>query len=162
MLNKETKFSYTGELWIRDGKRVNQPKKFEQFSGEIFEKILTHTTIGASTVMIHKNIFEDVGVFDEEFEVCEDYDLWLRVAKKYNISLLEDKLTTKYGGHEDQLSVKHWGMDRFRIKALHKHRENKEAKKMLVQKCEQLIQGAKKHENVELQKECEWYLKQNS
>jgi len=27
-------------------------------------------------------------------------------------------LIKKYGGHEDQLSRKYWGMDRFRIKAL--------------------------------------------
>jgi len=162
LLNKESKFSYTAELWVRDEKRVNQPKKFEQFSGDIFEKILTHTTIGVSTVMIHKNIFEDIGIFDEELEVCEDYDLWLRVAKLYSVSLLEEKLTIKYGGHADQLSAKHWGMDRFRIRALNKHKESVEAKKVLIQKSEQLKVGAIKHGNVELQRECEWYLRQNS
>jgi len=161
-LNKESKFSYTAELWVRDEKRVNQSKKFEQFSGDIFDKILTHTTIGASTVIMHRDIFEYVGLFDEELEVCEDYDLWLRVAKKYTISLLEEKLTIKYGGHSDQLSTKYWGMDRFRIRALAKHKESTEAKKVLTQKCEQLKAGAIKHENIELQKECEWYLKQNS
>jgi len=161
-LNKESRFSYTGELWIRDKKRVNQPKKFEQFSGNIFDKILTHTTIGASTVIIHKNIFNDIGMFDEKLEVCEDYDLWLRVAKRYSISLLEEKLTIKYGGHTDQLSSKHWGMDRFRIRALDKHKDSVKAKEVLIQKCKQLKVGAIKHENVELQKECEWYLKQNS
>ena len=157
--NIETKFSYTAESWVRDGKTVNQPKKFEQFSGKIFDKILTHTTIGASTVMMHKDIFTELGYFDESLEICEDYDLWLRVAKKYKICLLEEKLTIKYGGADDQLSTKYWGMDRFRIKALYKHKENLEAKKVLIQKCDLLIKGAKKHGNIELQKECEWYLK---
>jgi hypothetical protein len=34
--------------------------------------------------------------------------------------LIEEPQIKKYGGHEDQLSQKLWGMDRFRINALQK------------------------------------------
>jgi hypothetical protein len=65
-------------------------------------------------------LFDELGGFDEDLEVCEDYDLWLRVACGYDIGLVDKKLITKYAGHDDQLSFKHWGMDRFRVKALEK------------------------------------------
>ena len=34
------------------------------------------------------------------------------------IHFLDEALTVKHGGHEDQLSRKYWGMDRFRAQAL--------------------------------------------
>ena len=37
---------------------------------------------------------------------------------------LNNPLVIKYGGHDDQLSKKYWGMDRFRIKSLEKNLNN--------------------------------------
>ena len=71
-------------------------------------------------MMIHKDIFKDVGLFDENLPVCEDYDLWLRICSRYPVLYLREKLIKKYGGHDDQLSRRYWGMDRFRIRALEK------------------------------------------
>jgi len=76
--------------------------------------------------MIHESVFDDVGVFDESLDVCEDYDLWLRICVKYSVLFLDEPLIVKYGGHGDQLSKKHWGMDRFRVKALEKILESDE------------------------------------
>ena len=56
--------------------------------------------------------------FDEGLEVCEDYDLWLRIAARHPIHFIEKPLIVKRGGHGDQLSKKLNGQDRFRIKAL--------------------------------------------
>ncbi|VAW89796.1 Glycosyl transferase, family 2, partial [hydrothermal vent metagenome] len=65
-----------------------------------------------------RSIFDDVGLFDESLPACEDYDLWLRITSVYPVLYCDEPLIQKYGGHEDQLSRKHWGMDRFRIQAL--------------------------------------------
>ena len=59
-------------------------------------------------------LFDRVGGFDEELPACEDYDLWLRICHQYEVAYIERPLIRKYGGHEDQLSAKYWGMDRFR------------------------------------------------
>jgi hypothetical protein len=90
-----------------------------------------------------------VGGFDESMPVCEDYDLWLRIAKRYPFYFIAEKLIVKRGGHEDQLSHKYWGMDRWRVYALEKLlKENKldEEQKnwvvmMLIEKCEILSNG---------------------
>ncbi|MDA3909543.1 MAG: glycosyltransferase family A protein [Sulfurimonas sp.] len=116
----ELQISYTDEKWMRDAKEVNMPKKYRKFGGDIFKECLSHCIIAPSATIIHKDLFERVGLFDENLEVCEDYDLWLRIAIENKIELIDKKLITKYGGDKDQLSMKFWGMDRFRVKALEK------------------------------------------
>lgn len=108
----------TDEKWIRHGKFVNPMKKHRKYGGWIFKQCLPLCIVSPSAVMVHQRVFNDVGVFDENLPVCEDYDLWLRVARKYPIGLIEEKLIVKTGGHSDQLSRQYWGMDRYRIMAL--------------------------------------------
>jgi len=110
----------TEEQWIRNGVPVNPMKKHKKHSGWIFRYCLPLCIVSPSAVLIHQKVFNDVGVFDESFPVCEDYDLWLRIAIKYQIGLIPEKLIVKTGGHADQLSRKYWGMDRFRVRALEK------------------------------------------
>ena len=146
---------HTEEIWIRNGQRVNPMKKHKKFGGMIYERCLPLCVISPSSVMIHRSVFEDVGVFDESLEVCEDYDLWLRICAKYSILFIDEPLIVKYGGHEDQLSRKHWGMDRFRVKALEKviasgvlnDEDEKETVNMILQKCGIIINGMKKRGN---------------
>jgi len=110
----------TDEQWIRNGVPVNPMKKHRKYSGWIFTQCLPLCIVSPSAVMLHQRVINDVGVFDESFPVCEDYDLWLRVALKYEIGLLPEKLIIKTGGHADQLSRKYWGIDRYRVRALEK------------------------------------------
>ena len=146
---------HTEEIWIRNGQRVNPMKKHKKFGGIIYERCLPLCVISPSSVMIHRSVFEDVGVFDESLEVCEDYDLWLRICAKYSVLFIDEPLIVKYGGHEDQLSRKHWGMDRFRVKALEKmmsfgalnDEDEKATVNMILQKCGIIINGMKKRGN---------------
>jgi glycosyltransferase involved in cell wall biosynthesis len=110
--------SYTDEIWIRGGKRVNPGKRHRKYSGWIFDKVLPLCIISPSSVMIRREVFDRIGLFDEHLPACEDYDMWIRVAKHYPIHLIEQQLIVKRGGREDQLSRTIWGLDRFRIKSL--------------------------------------------
>ena len=114
------KIIHTNETWIRNAKQVNQMDKHKKQGGWIFKHCLPLCVISPSSVMLHRSVLDDVGLFDESLPACEDYDLWLRVCAKYQVHYLEEPLIMKYGGHEDQLSYKYWGMDRFRITALTK------------------------------------------
>lgn len=116
----EYKICYTNEKWLRNGKHLNQRKKHQKFHGFIFEQCLPLCIISASSIIMEKQVFHELGGFDESLIVCEDYDLWLRMALKYPIAFIDEQLIIKRGGHQDQLSHKYWGMDRFRVKALEK------------------------------------------
>ena len=140
---------YTDEIWIRNGVRVNPMNKHRKYSGDIFRYCLPLCIVSPSSVLLRAKVLSEVGGFDESMQVCEDYDLWLRVAKRYPFHFIEEKLIVKRGGHEDQLSRKYWGMDRWRVYALEKllkeNRLDEEQRDlvvtMLIEKCEILING---------------------
>lgn len=153
----DIKICHTEEVWIRNGVRVNAMNKHKKTGGWIFKHCLPLCAMSPSSIIIHRSVFEDVGLFDESFPACEDYDLWLRITAKYPVLFIEQPLINKYGGHDDQLSHKHWGMDRFRIQALEKiiaqadlSRENKhEAIQMLLKKARIFKNGALKRGKLE-------------
>jgi len=140
---------YTDEIWIRNGVRVNPMNKHRKYSGDIFRYCLPLCIVSPSSVLLRAKVLSEVGGFDESMPVCEDYDLWLRIAKRYPFHFIEEKLIVKRGGHEDQLSRKYWGMDRWRVYALEKllkeNRLDEEQRDlvvtMLIEKCEILING---------------------
>ncbi|HGY54129.1 MAG TPA: glycosyltransferase [Caldithrix abyssi] len=140
------------EIWIRNGRRVNPKKKHQKYGGWIFRQSLPLCIVSPSAVVIHKKLFEEVGYFDEELPVCEDYDLWLRIGRRYPIGLDSTPLIRKYGGHADQLSRKYWGMDLYRIAAMEKHladpalseAEQRWVLEEIIKKYTVLISGAEK------------------
>jgi glycosyltransferase involved in cell wall biosynthesis len=112
--------SLTEEIWIRRGVRVNPRKIHRKHSGWVFERFLPLCLLSLSSALFRREIFDEIGLFDEELPACEDYDLGLRLAARYPVHLHPEPLTIKRGGHPDQLSRRYWGMDRFRIRALEK------------------------------------------
>lgn len=154
--------SYTGEVWIRRGVRVNPLNKHRKYSGDIFEQCLPLCIVSPSSVMMRSSLLSRTGGFDETMPVCEDYDLWLRVAAQAPFHFIEEKLIVKRGGHADQLSRKYWGMDRFRVYALLKLLQRPGLEKdrfqltirALVDKCGILVKGYSKRGKTE---EVEYY-----
>ncbi len=115
------RISHTREKWLRKGCHLNQKKKHIPRHGDIFDHCLKLCAVGMSTVMMKKEIFDTVGLFDESLPCCEDYDLWLRVSCRYRFLLIDEPLTVKEGGREDQVSFLYrCGMDRLRVDSLKK------------------------------------------
>ena len=107
----------TDEIWIRNGVRVNPKNRHKKPSGMIFEPSLQLCLVSPSAVMIKKSLFGAVGLFNELFPACEDYDLWLRIGLHYPIYLIDRQVVVKRGGHDDQLS-RNSGLDRYRIQSI--------------------------------------------
>ena len=153
--NSGYRLIHTDEVWYRNGKFVNQKKKHEKRGGDIFEHCLKLCCISPSSALIHRELLEEVGVFDEDLPACEDYDLWLRISSRERVLFLNEPLTIKHGGHNSQLSKKYWGMDRFRIISLEKillagnlsQDQETATYKMLIHKLKILINGAVKRNN---------------
>ena len=118
--NHSAMICQTDETWIRNGKYANPGKRHLKPTGDIFEPSLKLCLVSPSAVMLKRELLEEVGVFDESLPACEDYDLWLRIACRYPIFLIPQRLVVKEGGHSDQLSARFKGMDRFRIKSMAK------------------------------------------
>lgn len=151
----EVQICQTDEVWFRHGVRVNPRIKHRKPSGDIFERSLDLCLVSPSAVMLTREVFDRSGGFDESLPVCEDYDLWLRIARDYPVPLIEQPLVVKHGGHTDQLSHSLWGMDRYRLIALQKllragiaGAQRAEVLRVLHNKVAVLVQGARKRGKV--------------
>jgi glycosyltransferase involved in cell wall biosynthesis len=112
------RLSHTREQWIRNGREISQKGMDHAREGWIFEDALKKCTIGPSTVMMERALFEEHGGFREDLEIAEDYELWLRITARHAVAYLDEPLTVKRAGHGDQLSEKYGQIERFRIEAL--------------------------------------------
>jgi glycosyltransferase involved in cell wall biosynthesis len=167
LLASPREICHTDEVWVRNGVRVNPHKHHQKYGGDIFFKALSLCVMSPSSIVIHRRVFEEVGLFDEALPACEDYDLWLRIAARYEVFYQEEKLIIKYGGHEDQLSQAYYAMDRFRVYSLDKllgampelEAEKREAARdMLMRKAKIVHKGAKKRDNKDLVQSMQVYI----
>ena len=146
------RLSHTNEIWVRNGVRVNAHLKHEKNGGDIFIQCLKLCCISPSSSLVDRSVFDDFGFFDENLPACEDYDFWLRFCAFEDVHFVNEHLLIKNGGHDQQLSKKHWGMDRFRVTALEKllkdqglsEFKRKETIKELIFKLQVLIDGGRK------------------
>jgi len=158
----QCKIFHTEEIWYKDGALLPQKIYHKKPSGSVFGNSVKICSIGTSTAVIKKDIFTEIGFFDENLPTCEDYEFWLRATNKHKVLLIPDYLTIKQSGHPGQLSFKYEAMDTFRIYALKKILESNELTKdnfkiaadELKRKCEIFVRGALKRGKI---KEVEYY-----
>lgn len=77
-----------------------------------------------SSVLVKRVIVEEVGLFDESFKVCQDHDLWLRIAQRYpvlcvNSVLCEYRLRCEGLSGSAESRMFRWNKDSLRV--LEKH-----------------------------------------
>jgi glycosyltransferase involved in cell wall biosynthesis len=165
-LNAACSIVHTNETWIRNGQIVKQSTHHKKFGGRIFSECTKLCVIAPSSVLVRRSLIDRVGLFDESFPVCEDFDLWLRISAVEDVGFLDEALTIKHGGHDDQLSMQYHSMDLWRARALAKHLNNQgltldertALKSSLRLKCEILLKGFEKHQNFENADEIHRYI----
>jgi len=144
--HQEIRICHTREIWQRGERIVSQAGQKHRRSGNVFADALKKCIIGPSTVMIRRELFEELGGFREDLEIAEDYELWLRITARYPVGYIDEPLVVKRGGHADQLSEKYGHIEIFRIRAL------------LVNLEEGTFQGEQRHMAVrELVRKCRIY-----
>ncbi len=57
--------------------------------GDIYIELIKGNFIPAIAMLIKMEVFDDVGLFDESLQL-EDYDMWLRIARKYKFKYVDD------------------------------------------------------------------------
>lgn len=150
------KIIHSDEIWIRRGIRVNPHKKHFKSGGRVFKRSVDLCCMSPSATAIHRDLLLSEGLFREDYPVCEDYDLWLRLTSKFDVGFVDKALIKKYGGHEDQLSHQYFAMDYWRIKSLMSLKESphinederNHLKQSLIDRTTLLLKGYEKHNNM--------------
>ena len=109
---------HSQEKWIRSGLILKQPGHLQARRGSFLKAAFGHCLISCSALVIRKDTFQELGAFDESFEVCEDFAFFLRYLKDFSMGLCKGKLVSKRSGDWPQLSKKYHSLDLWRIRAL--------------------------------------------
>jgi glycosyltransferase involved in cell wall biosynthesis len=70
-------------------------RRYPESHERILECITRYNPIAQPTVMIRRAALDAVGVYDERYPRCQDYDLWLRMAARFKLANLP-AFTLKY------------------------------------------------------------------
>ncbi len=98
---------YSGFVVINEhGERTNI--SIPKYRGAILKDLFSVNSVGTvSTVMIRRECVSQVGAFDSAMVSCQDWDMWIRLAKHYKFDFVPEVLVYYHFGHNGQIT-KDW------------------------------------------------------
>lgn len=79
-------------LTIDDQNRILNGHGKRAFSGDITARLFASTFITTPSVLIRREVINQVGGFNSSLPTNEDYDLWLRLSLKHRFSYIDEPL----------------------------------------------------------------------
>lgn len=99
---------HTDHFVLREGQLYPGPRlvPVEQVpSGHVARELFMNNFVINSSALVKKHACESAGGFDRRFLYAQDYDLWLRIARRHEIGFVNERLTV-FRDH-DSLSSNH-------------------------------------------------------
>lgn len=85
--------TYSGIIVFDEVKKKKYKDTSLLVNGNVFHRLLYNNIIGtASNPLIRADCIKAVGGFDELMQSAQDYDLWLRIAKRYRVQKTDKSL----------------------------------------------------------------------
>ena len=106
--------AYTN-CWNTDGDSLlplNRGAQRTAYSGWVFTRLISENFLTTSTVLVRRALLQQVGGFDEEMRISEDYDLWLRLARITRFVFVDRPLafylhpSTTFGDLDERLDAR--------------------------------------------------------
>lgn len=90
--NEQLGIVFTGIYEISSDKKI---KKIAQGPHNL-KRLLTKNYLSTPSVLIKKEALDYAGEFDENLKYLDDWDMWIRIAQKYNFTEISEPLTNYY------------------------------------------------------------------
>lgn len=84
-----------------------------ELDGDIFFTLLINNTVGAPTMVLRKELFEEIGGFDTTLTCLEDWDFAIRFSEQYYVGYIKEDLMDAY---QQKDGVSSNGKDYFNIR----------------------------------------------
>jgi len=102
--NPECGAVYTKRLIFDNGKIKIVPQ--DQQEGWILKPLLRSNVVGTtSSVVVKRQCFDKVGLFDERLLSSQDWDMWIRIAKHFTFRAIPKPLIKYHARHGPQIST---------------------------------------------------------
>ncbi len=99
-IHQDAKLVFTDMRHVVNGSLVHSSYLHERgyrslSDGMIYDNLLRENFIFTPTVMLRRGILNEIGHFDEQLPIAEDYDLWLRITRRYPVHYIDRPLVTR-------------------------------------------------------------------
>jgi len=113
-VNADVGMAYTAlELVDESGRKVGL--QFHPLEDDLYARLFYENVIDApSSVMLRRPVLETAGLFSEDLWICEDIDLWLRVARVARVQATSEPLV-RYRVHSQKMSSHHERLERDQV-----------------------------------------------
>lgn len=101
---KEVGGVYTGQVKVDGTNGKILSIRLGDKKGNLFNELLGGFRFSTSSVMVKKECFHQIGLFDENHPYSSDFDMWVRISKNFQFECIEEPLT-KYYIHATRLST---------------------------------------------------------
>jgi glycosyltransferase involved in cell wall biosynthesis len=159
--NNNTNVVYTGFKVIDE--KLNQQIKIKraEYNKNMTEKLCCANVVGTtSTVIIQNNCLKQVGGFDESLLSCQDWDLWIRLAKMgYRFDYIREPLVKYYVHKNNRITNDSYSVVKGHIDFHKKHIKLLENQAKKVKEKHFLYLGNKMRWERELKKSVYFYKK---
>ena len=83
--------------------RTSLGKGEKLMKGDVAKNIFLHSGVLTSTVMVRSEVFDKIGLFEEELRLAEDDNMWIRIAANSEVALINEPLVG-YRIHPDEIT----------------------------------------------------------
>lgn len=91
---------YTGFRRIEAGGRIYEPlaqiSEISAKEGDIHNALLRGNFIGTPVVLARSECFDHACMFAEELPMLEDWELWIRISKRYRFTCIDEPMVISY------------------------------------------------------------------
>ena len=88
---------YTGFYRIKDSEKKYIPShEIVKKEGRIYEELLKGNFITTQSILVRKECFKKVGIFDENLPRLQDWELVMRLSKYYDFKCIDEPLLISY------------------------------------------------------------------
>jgi glycosyltransferase involved in cell wall biosynthesis len=80
-------------------------RRYETDDKKLKKNIFFYSPLSHPTVVFRKEVFNKLGMYDENYHDCEDLELWFRIGSKYKFANIP-KILIKYRYHPNSITVR--------------------------------------------------------
>lgn len=104
--NEEVGLVYCSSKTVYDSKNKFEIKQIPCYYGFVYDKLILENFVGSTSFpLIKTEALKKIGGFDPLMPAAQDYDVWLRISKKYKFNFV-DKPLVMYHFHDGEQITK--------------------------------------------------------
>jgi len=77
---------------VRIGRNEATTRRNRWIQGDLFVKAFSESFIHTSSVMIRRDVFQEIGGFPTRYRFADEFDVWLKIAARFPIAYVDDPL----------------------------------------------------------------------